>query len=184
MLPVLPLNQTLAFFRYSNTHFPVLKFAATWEDHKLHPTTQDYGDMLGWDELTKKVADTYNSLTPEQQKNTIIIADNYGEAGAIHHYGYLYGLPDAISLDSSFALWAPYNIGEAQYIIFVDDDDGNNAKKFMPMADSVKKTGIIDNQLAREVGTGIYLLSHPKPSFVHFYQTELTQKLNETYVQQ
>ena len=183
LLPVLPLNQTLAFFSYCRTNFPVFNFAATWEDRKLHPTTQDYGDMLGWDELVKKVADTYHSLTPEQQKNTIIIADNYGEAGAIHHFGYLYNLPDAISLDSSFALWAPYDISGAQYIVFVDDDDGNNAKKFIPMMDSVKKTGSVDNPLAREIGTGIYLLSHPKPAFVHFYQNELTEKLNETYVQ-
>ena len=51
------------------------------------------------------------------------------------------------------------------------------------MVDSVKKTGSVDNPLAREVGTGIYLFSHPKPALLHFYQTELTEKLNETYQQ-
>ena len=171
LLPVLPLNQTLAVFRFSDKHLPILSFAAIWEDHKKHLTTQDYGDMLGWDELAKKVADTYHTLTPDQQKQTIIIADNYGEAGAIHHYGKQYNLPDAISLDSSFALWAPGSIS-ARYIIFVDDNDGNNAKKIAPAVDSCQKTGSIDNPLAREIGTGIYLFTQPKPVFNAFYKKE------------
>ena len=178
LLPVLPLNQTLAVFRFSDKHLPILSFAAIWEDHKKHLTTQDYGDMLGWDELAKKVADTYHTLTPDQQKQTIIIADNYGEAGAIHHYGKQYNLPDAISLDSSFALWAPGSIS-ARYIIFVDDNDGNNAKKIAPAVDSCQKTGSIDNPLAREVGTGIYLFTQPKPVFNAFYKKELARRLAE-----
>ena len=178
LLPVLPLNQTLAVFRFSDKHLPILSFAAIWEDHKKHLTTQDYGDMLGWDELAKKVADTYHTLTPDQQKQTIIIADNYGEAGAIHHYGKQYNLPDAISLDSSFALWAPGSIS-ARYIIFVDDNDGNNAKKIAPAVDSCQKTGSIDNPLAREIGTGIYLFTQPKPVFNAFYKKELARRLAE-----
>lgn len=178
LLPVLPLNQTLGFFTYCRTHLSAFNFAATWEDHKIHPTTQDYGDMLGWDELSKKVADTYNSLTPEQQKHTIIVADNYGEAGAIHHYGKQYNLPEIISLDSSFGLWAPPDVGDAQYIIFVDDNDGKNAEKIGTTMESTKKTGAITNPLAREVGTGVYLFTHPKPIFNIFYKKEYVRRVD------
>ena len=153
-------------------------FAATWEDHRLHPTTQDYGDMLGWDELSKKVADTYNSLTPEQQKHTIIVADNYGEAGAIHHYGKQYNLPEIISLDSSFGLWAPADLGDTQYVIFIDDNDGKNAEKIGTVMGSTKKTGAITNPLAREVGTGVYLFAHPKPIFNTFYKKEYIRRVD------
>jgi hypothetical protein len=178
LLPVLPLNQTLGFFTYCRTNLPAFNFAATWEDQKLHPTTQDYGDMLGWDELSKIVAGTYNSLTPEQQKHTIIVADNYGEAGAIHHYGKQYNLPEIISLDSSFGLWAPPDVGDAQYVIFVDDNDGKNAEKIGVTMESTKKTGGITNPLAREVGTGVYLFTHPKPLFNTFYKKEYVRRVD------
>jgi len=179
LLPVLPLNQTLPFFAYSNKNLPLLHSLTSWNGPKLQATTQDYADMLGWDELSKKVADTYHSLTPDQQKHTVIIADNYGEAGAIHHFGKQYNLPDCISLNSSFALWAPPSIN-ADYVIYVDDDnDGNNAKKISPYVSSVQKIGIVDNPLAIEQGTGIYLLSHPKPLFNVFYQKLLAVQLSE-----
>lgn len=181
LLPVLPLNQTLGFFRYAQTHLSAFNFASTWEDQKLHPTTQDYGDMLGWDELSKIVANTYNSLTPEQQKHTIIIADNYGEAGAIHHYGKQYNLPEIISLDSSFGLWAPTDVGNVQYVIFIDcdDEDGKNAGKIGATMESTKKTGAITNPLAREVGTAVYLYTHPKPIFNTFYKKEYIRRVDE-----
>lgn len=178
LLPVLSLDQTVEFFSYFQKNLPAFNFASTWEDHKLHPTTQDYGDMLGWDELSKIVADTYNNLTPEQQKHTIIIADNYGEAGAIHHYGKQYHLPEIISLDSSFGLWAPPDVSDAQYIIFIDDNDGKNAEKIRPTVESIKKMGDIENPLAREVGTGVYLLTHPKPVFNQFYKKEYVRRVD------
>jgi hypothetical protein len=177
VLPILPLKQTLTFFELNRKYNSVLDFVVTWEDHQMHPTTQDYGDMFGWDELTKKVADTYNTLTPDQQKHTIIWADNYGEAGAIHHYGKLYNLPDVYSLDSSFTLWSPPSLSP-DYIIYVDDDD-NVTKRLAPYMQSYKKTGEIDNPLAREKGISIYLLTKPGPMFTYIYQHERAKKLLE-----
>lgn len=179
LLPVLPLDNTLDFFTYCRDNIPAFNFVTTWEDQKLHSTTQDYADMLGWDELSEKVADTYNSLTPEQQKHTIIIADNYGEAGAIHHFGKQYNLPEIISLDSSFGLWAPPDVSDAQYVIFIDDNDGKNAERIGKTMESTQKTGSITNPLAREAGTGIYLFTHPKPIFNTFYQKEYTSRVED-----
>jgi hypothetical protein len=178
LLPVLSLKKTQAFYSYSNENLPFLHFLSNWGGDNLHPLSQDYSDMLGWDEITAKVAHTYQSLSPEQQRHTVIIADNYGEAGAIHHFGKQYHLPDCISLNSSFALWAPASIN-ADYVIFVDDDNGNNAKKISPYVGSVQKTGSVNNPLAVENGTGIYLFSHPKPVFNVFYQKLLAIQLSE-----
>jgi hypothetical protein len=175
LLPVLPLNQTLAFFRYTDANLPMFRFAVIWEDHKKHLTTQDYGDMFGWDELAQKVAATYHSLTPEQQKHTIIWADNYGEAGAIHHYGKQYNLPDVYSLDSSFTLWSPPSLAP-EYMIYIDEDD-NVTRRIAPMVQSYEKVGEIDNPLAREVGTTIYLLTKPGPQFQQVYEQERAEKL-------
>lgn len=175
LLPVLPLNQTLAFFRYTDEHLPFFNFAVTWEDHKKHPTTQDYGDMLGWEELAQKVANTYHSLTPDQQKNAIIWADNYGEAGVIHHFREQYNLPDVYSLDSSFTLWSPPTVSP-DYIIYIDDSN-NVPDRLSHWVQSYKKTGEITNPLAREKGTSVYLLTKPNAQFEHVYQTERAEKL-------
>ncbi len=107
VLPVLPINQALTFFDYYRQHLKFMDFAVTWEDHKKHRTTQDYADMLGWDEIARKTASVYHQLTPAQQQRTVIFADNYGEAGALHVYRNRYQLPEVVCLNSSFALWAP-----------------------------------------------------------------------------
>jgi hypothetical protein len=180
VLPILSLQQTLAFFRFTNKNVPALKFITTWEDQKQHPTTQDYADMFGWDEMAKKVGDAYHNLTPEQQKQTLVYADNYGEAGALHHYREQFNYPDAVSLNSSFTLWAPTTINY-QYIIYVDDHDGGNIQRFVRanMIESYKKLGEVEAPLAREKGTGIYLITKPTAAFNEMYRKELAGKLLE-----
>ncbi len=175
LLPVLPLNQTLEVFKFARKNLDFLNFAITWEDRKVHATTQDYGDMFGWDEMTAKVDEAWNQLTPEQQKHTLIYADNYGEAGAIHHFGKQYHLPDVISLNSSFTLWAPDNL-DGQYIIYVDDKDGGNIKTFQSHLESYRKIGEVENPLAVEKGTGIFLLVHPDSALNARYRKELAEK--------
>jgi hypothetical protein len=173
-LPVLSLNQTIAIFKAGQKEFPFLNFVVMWDDHKLHPITQNYGDMLGWEELTAKVAKTWQSLSPEQQKQTQIYANNYGEAGAIDHFGKQYNLPVVISLNSSFALWAPAKL-DGRYIIYIDEQGGKNVKKLQSALESYRKTGEIENPLSIERGTSIFLLTHPKPMFNELYQRELAE---------
>ena len=175
MLPFLSLEQTLNIFRFATKHSNSIRSAVTWEDHKQHPLTQDYADMLGWDEMAEKVAKAYHSLTPEQQKNTQIYADNYGEAGAIHHFGKKYNLPEVACLNSSFTLWTPDELN-AHYIIYVDDRGDGNVKKFESLLESYTKIGEVESPYAREKGTGIFLLVNPKPALNEVYKKELAKK--------
>ncbi|MES2279584.1 MAG: glycosyltransferase family 39 protein [Bacteroidota bacterium] len=174
LLPVLPINQTLAWFRVVG-HLHFFDFAVTWEDHKMHPTTQDYGDMFGWDEMAKKVAHAYHQLTPEQQKQTIIFGSNYGEAGALHQYAKQYNMPDVISLNSSFALWAPDSL-RFKYMIYVDNHFHSDIPGLTPMVGSIRKLGEIEAPYAVEKGTGIYLLTYPKPALLERYTEEVAKK--------
>lgn len=168
-LPLLSLDQTLQVFKS-------LHISPKWEDQKNHPLSQDYADMLGWDELGEKVVKAYHNLTPEQQKHTQIYADNYGEAGAIYHYGKAYHLPEVASLNSSFTLWAPNSLN-APYIIYVDDQGGGNVeKRLAPFIEKYIKLGEIQSPYAREKGTAIFLLINPKPQLNAIYQKELAQK--------
>ncbi|MBD1366380.1 glycosyltransferase family 39 protein [Mucilaginibacter sp. ZT4R22] len=174
VLPIFSLDRTVSLFKYAHDHVRFLDFAVTWEDQKQHPTTQDYADMLGWEEMAQKAAQAYHSLTPEQQKHAQIFADNYGEAGALHHFHKKYNMPDVVSLNSSFALWAPDDLN-GKYIIYVDDDD-NVTARLAPFLESYKQTGEVLTPLAREKGTRIYLLVNPSPKLNEIYRAELAKK--------
>ncbi|HWZ34510.1 MAG TPA: glycosyltransferase family 39 protein, partial [Mucilaginibacter sp.] len=175
VLPVLPLKPTLSFFDFINNKTHVINFITLWEDRKHHATTQDYADMFGWEEMAKKVANAYHNLTPEQQKHTRIYADNYGEAGALHHFAAAYNLPEVVSLSSSFALWAPDSL-DAKYIIYVDDQNGEKIKRFTPITDSCTKLGEVTDTLAVEHRSAILLLVNPKPTLNDVYKKELAEK--------
>ena len=62
----------------------------------------DYREEIGWPELVETVARIRDSLPAEDRAHLGIIANNYGEAGAINLYGPQYGLPRAISGVNSF----------------------------------------------------------------------------------
>jgi hypothetical protein len=174
VLPVLPLKSTVSFFSFTKVKLPFLNFITKWEDQQQHPITQDYADMMGWEEMVQKAALTYHSLSAEQKKSAQIFADNYGEAGALHHFHKKYNIPDVVSLNSSFALWAPDNL-DAKYIIYVDDDDNVEAR-LKPVVESYRKTGEVINPYAREKGTSIYLLINPSPKLNEIYKAELADK--------
>jgi hypothetical protein len=68
---------------------------------------QDYADMLGWPELAAAVAHAYDSLPPEKRAQVVLIAENYGEAGALEYYGPRLGLPRVISAAGSYWFFGP-----------------------------------------------------------------------------
>jgi 4-amino-4-deoxy-L-arabinose transferase-like glycosyltransferase len=68
---------------------------------------QDYADMLGWEEQVAAVADAWRSLPDEQRVQAVIIASNYGEAGAIDWFGRRHGLPRAVAPIGSYWYFGP-----------------------------------------------------------------------------
>jgi hypothetical protein len=68
---------------------------------------QDYADMLGWKEQADAVAEVYQRLTPEQRERTVLVAANYGEAGALEFYGPRLGLPPVVSPAGSYWFFGP-----------------------------------------------------------------------------
>jgi hypothetical protein len=77
------------------------------ENHRQNELGQFYADHFGWPEMTEQVAKAYNRIPPELRKKTAIKTDNYGEAGAIDHFGKKYGLPLAISGHQNYWIWGP-----------------------------------------------------------------------------
>lgn len=68
---------------------------------------QDYADMLGWEAQVAAVARVYRALPDSDRSRVVILAENYGEAGAIDYYGPKYGLPSAVAPTGSYWFFGP-----------------------------------------------------------------------------
>ena len=68
---------------------------------------QDYADMIGWQERVDSVAAVYRRLSALDRARTIVVADNYGEAGALEFYGPKLGLPQPICNQGTFYFFGP-----------------------------------------------------------------------------
>lgn len=86
---------------------------------------QHFADRFGWKELTDAVATAYDGLSEEEQAQCAILAQNYGEAGAINYFGRAHGLPRALSGHNSHALWGPGDATGAVVIVI----DSPNARE-------------------------------------------------------
>ena len=69
---------------------------------ELGELPQDYADMIGWKQQAEAVARVYHSLPADQRAEVVILAGNYGEAGALELYGPRYRLPPPVSPAGSY----------------------------------------------------------------------------------
>ncbi|WP_367865932.1 glycosyltransferase family 39 protein [Pedobacter sp. WC2423] len=167
-IPILPIDRAVVYFK--SLHMDDFLY---WEDGKKHQTTQDYGDMFGWEEMTAITAKAYAMIPENQRNSTTIFVENYGEAGAIDHLGKKYKLPPVVSLSSSFTLWAPERI-PYQCIIYVDDK--GQVEKIKPAYAKAELIGTVTNKLSREYETKIWLLTGAKVDINPVYQSALKEK--------
>ena len=65
MLPVWRPSRLAAYYQRTGAAKTGL---LEWEDLKNHPLPQDFADMLGWQEMTQKMAKAYNDLSAQEKK--------------------------------------------------------------------------------------------------------------------
>jgi 4-amino-4-deoxy-L-arabinose transferase-like glycosyltransferase len=91
----------------------------------------NFAEQIGWQELAQRVAEIYHSLPQAERARTAILANNYGEAGAIDLYGPALGLPPAISRTNSY-WYRGYGDPPPQTVIELgstaEDEKGSAAK--------------------------------------------------------
>jgi 4-amino-4-deoxy-L-arabinose transferase-like glycosyltransferase len=78
----------------------------------------DMADEVGWPEFVNQVAAVRDTLPPEDRTRLAILANNYGEAGALALFGPQYGLPTPISSTNTFHLRG-YGAYEPETVIVV-----------------------------------------------------------------
>jgi Dolichyl-phosphate-mannose-protein mannosyltransferase len=148
--------------------------ALKWEDLKNHPLPQDFADMLGWEEMAKKMAAAYNTLDSNEKKNTILFCDNYGQAGAVNYYGNKYKIPQAHSDNASFLYWMPDKL-DFDNIVLLTDDENEMQHDFIKNFTSAVLSDSVTNFYARERGSLIIVLKGPDTTFKKFFIKKLEE---------
>lgn len=113
------------------------------EKRKEGPLPQHLADMLGWQELRNETERIYSGFSEAEKQSTVIIALNYGLAGALdlmHREG---RLPAVGSGHNSYYLWGPpeSQSGRLSRIIFVGFPP--SALKEIASEESMQKTDVL-----------------------------------------
>jgi hypothetical protein len=98
-------------------------------------------DEFGWRELTAQTATAWQSRTPAERAAGAIVAENYGEAGALALYGPGAGLPPPVSGHLSFQYWHPARMPQRN-VLLVGFDRGGAAG----LCTDVTVLAVIDNR--------------------------------------
>lgn len=130
-----------------------------WEDGKDHDLPQDFADMLGWKELAFKVDSAYSNI-PDKEK-TLILCDNYGQAGAINYY--TKQNIKAVSFNADYIDWFDLTKKYETLIrIKQSGETENELKETSPLFETSLIAGSVTNKYSREWGTTIFVFSGAK----------------------
>lgn len=142
-----------------------------WEDGEIHELPQDFGDMFGWEELAGLVVSSYEAA-PERDK-CLIYCSNFGQAGAVEHFGQVADLPPVRSFADSWLLWLPEKVPqEFNTLIYVNDNLGSDVADLF---EDVKLMGQVSDSFAREQGTQVYLCQNPRSSLADFFNGRMEE---------
>ncbi len=148
-----------------------------WEDGKDHLLPQDFADMLGWKELATKVDSIYARMPNKDQ--TIIVCDNYGQAGAINFY--TTQNIRAVSFNADYINW--FNLSK-QYVHLIRIKEAVNSNDEMnetaPYFQHSIVADSISNKFAREFGTTIFVFTGAKIDINKRIMEEISEKINKT----
>lgn len=169
-LPLLSFEK-LSIYSKKTDHLIIYPFYR-WEDGEIHNISQVYSDMTGWKELAGYAAKAYLNLSDtDQKKCTIYVENNYGDASAIHFYGKEHNLPDAITFQESYVIWAPDSIPVGPFI-YINREIGDIKKLFK----SVTEIGSVNNFFFRENGLLVFLCTHPAVNVQEVYRKRMTRE--------
>lgn len=130
-----------------------------WEDGKDHLLPQDFADMLGWRELASKVDSVYAEL--QGKGRTLVLCDNYGQAGAINYY--TKQKIEAVTFNADYINWFDLS-KKYENLIRVKEarDPGVELEETSPYFHQSMIAGAITNKYARECGTTIFVFAGAK----------------------
>lgn len=146
-----------------------------WEDGKDHNLPQDFADMLGWKELARKTDSVY-ALIPNK-KETLVLCDNYGQAGAINYYTKK-GIK-AVSFNADYVNWFDLDIQYKNLIRIKNyEENSTEFQETGPLFQSSLIAGQVTNKYAREYKTTIFVFTAAKININKRIDDEIKEEKN------
>ncbi|NUM48961.1 MAG: hypothetical protein HUU38_30015 [Anaerolineales bacterium] len=149
---------------------PIGAIHSTFWEFRSEVSGDLFVEMVGWQELTAQVADIYQSIPESEKPKTVILAGNYGEAGALDLYGDAYGLPRIISGSNSY--WhRGYGDPEPEIVIVVgfEVDYAGRFFKSCEFSGTVTNSDHVKNE-ETTWHTGLYVCREPRDPWSEMWQ--------------
>jgi hypothetical protein len=142
-----------------------------WEDGKDHSLPQDFADMLGWKELAQKVDQANRKLSNDGK--TLILCDNYGQAGAINYYSKNKN-SKAVSFNADYINWFELDDKIENLILVKEFEHSKEAfDKIKPFFITAAVADSVTNSYAREYRTTIFIFTRPKIDNIQYIKTKV-----------
>jgi hypothetical protein len=137
---------------------PVLPLAAV-PHTPVVSINYDLGETIDWPEYVKEIAAVY----AQAPAGTAILAENYGEAGAVDRYGGVYHLPHAFSGHNGYYYWSRPD-ASVQSVVAIGFEADHLQRSFarVQLAARLHNARGIDND---EQDAPVYLCSGPTASW-------------------
>ncbi len=135
---------------------PVLP-AQAMADSGLWKARKDFADMYGWTELAQQVTAVYYQLPSADSNSVMILASNYGEAGALDLFAH--GLPPVVSPHLTYYYWAPAQMAPTTVIAV-----GYSNERLRPFFGDIEQVGTVGNDYGlrnEEFGKPIWVCRAP-----------------------
>ncbi|PJJ67849.1 glycosyltransferase family 39 protein [Chryseobacterium geocarposphaerae] len=146
-----------------------------WEDGKDHALPQDFADMQGWKEMAQKADKEYLKLS--KSGKTLVLCDNYGQAGAINYYSKQN--VKAVSFNADYLNW--FDLSEKYSNVVRVKEPGNGKNELKETGPIFGKSEIVDsvtNPFAREKGATIFSFEGAKIDIMKRLQDEINEEKN------
>ena len=120
---------------------PVLPVAAL-RHTPIVSLNYDAGETIGWPTYVSEISTVFNSLPVAERQSAVVLTSNYGEAGAVDHYGPSDGLPAVYSGHNAYWYWGPPPASKT-FVVAVGFDES----ALRPIFASIRLSTHLDNHL-------------------------------------
>ncbi|WP_128378052.1 ArnT family glycosyltransferase [Streptomyces cavernae] len=137
---------------------------------------KEQGEQIGWPELTDAVREGWLRIPSDRRARSVILTQNYGQAGALDRFGPERGLPRPYSGHMSYADWGPPPDSADAAVLLVRQEGEEGIERYFTGCRTVARVDNgqgVDNE---EQGSVVALCSGPTrpwstlwPSLRHFY---------------
>lgn len=138
--------------------------------------SQMLADRIGWQEKVDMVGNVYLSFPEEKRNRIIVIANNYGNAGALELLGKKYGFKNVVSGHNNYYLWSKERLDGDVVLRLIERRYYEDLKESYEVVDT---TGVFfDNEYCspHERGLTVFVCRKPK-----IPETELLERRKSFY---